>query len=226
MNQINHAFEKLGIYDLVAVLLSGVCITTFSILISEHFWKEFYVEHLKFEDTAQFLIISYFVGVLFQEVGSLIQKRITQKNDKLLRSVVDTFEEENYFLSEEEKVGLYREVEKILKDPSPTALYNFCKFSELQAGSMARTDKDQSIAGMSRSLSLYFFLSSVCVAFCGNAESDLIFEGTSIMLVLGVLFCYRSRRFAKMRYAYILRLHYYASLLKNSELYSSDGRNF
>lgn len=35
---MNQVLDKLGIYDLVAVLLSGICITTFSILADQEFF--------------------------------------------------------------------------------------------------------------------------------------------------------------------------------------------
>lgn len=102
MNQI---LDKFGIYDLVAVLLSGICIVTFSIIADKALFQSELLDSLEIDDTLFFLVISYFVGLLFQEVGSALQKEIFQKNNSLLKKALDTAKVPTHqFLTSEEKI--------------------------------------------------------------------------------------------------------------------------
>lgn len=48
---LNEIFEKLGLYDLVAVLLSGICIMVMTLIINPFTWKLPLVEILMLEST-------------------------------------------------------------------------------------------------------------------------------------------------------------------------------
>lgn len=84
---LNEIFEKLGLYDLVAVLLSGICIMVMTLIINPFTWKLPLVEILMLESTPIFLLLSYIVGVFFQEIGSLILRRF-DRNEKLLKQTI------------------------------------------------------------------------------------------------------------------------------------------
>ena len=225
MNQI---FDKLGIYDLVAVLLSGICITTFSLVSDRILFQSQLSNFLKventldtLEDTLLFLVISYFVGISFQEVGSFIQRWI-YKNNRLLLKALDTSKKTHRLLTQEEKEGIYQTVQKELNletAPDEEVLYNYCKFYLITTGNMARADRDQSTLGLSRSLSLYFFLLSLITYITYfRSQNDMYYTCAVGMLLLAVLLWHRYIRFAKMRYIYILRSFYYSFLQNKSEM--------
>lgn len=218
---MNQALDKLGIYDLVAVLLSGVCITTFSLLAEKMFWKtQLLLDYLKVDDSILFLTISYFIGLVFQELSSILQKKITHRNNKLLLKALDTSKKSYPFLTQEEKNGIIQIVQTELASetaPNEEILYNYCRYYLASTGNMVRADKEQSIFGMSRSLSLYFFvlfLFMACKSIC--SRNIILFVWTASIFVLSVLLYYRCLRFSKMRYIYILRSFYYSFIQNKS----------
>lgn len=165
---MNQVLDKLGIYDLVAVLLSGICIVTFSAIADKALFQSELLDSLKIDDTLIFLVVSYFVGLLFQEVGSALQKEIFQKNNNLLKRALDTAKVPTHqFLTSEEKNNVSQIIQKELaleNPPDISLLYNYCKYYLVINGCMVSADKNQSISGLSRSLSLYFL---VLFAFVG-----------------------------------------------------------
>lgn len=167
---LNEIFEKLGLYDLVAVLLSGICIMVMTLIINPFTWKLPLVEILMLESTPIFLLLSYIVGVFFQEIGSLILRRF-DRNEKLLKQ---TIPQEANIEDLDYRISLSRLEKKLLKDVCLKAMskrqiidesqidenymYNFSKFYLIEKNKeMQRLDKDQTIAAFSRSLALYYF---------------------------------------------------------------------
>ena len=87
---MDKVLEKLGIYDLVAVLLTGICMVVFSVLIANAFFQYDVSGLLKLENTTYLLVISYFVGLIFQECGSFIQRKCLKRNELLEKVFEDT----------------------------------------------------------------------------------------------------------------------------------------
>ncbi len=210
---MNAILTRFGIYDLIAVLLSGITISTFSILIFQVIYKISIDDNLQVNDTLIFLVLSYFIGVVFQELSSLIQKFIW-KNDKLLKISLKVSNDSHIYLSETEKSEVYSYVTQKLrlnaKESNDSIIYNYCKFYILENFDTARIDKDQSLSAMSRSLSLYFIILSIIISY------NTIFQPTLLNIILiilslffTVLFFHRTMRFAKLRYIYIFRTFYY-----------------
>ncbi len=211
---MNKILDKFGIYDLVAVLLSGISILTFSVLVLQIVYKISLETNLQVNETLSFLVLSYFFGLIFQEVGSWVQKRITYKNNGLLKAALKTSVNSHIFLTEIEKNGVYSYVVNHLnlsaEDNNDSVVYNYCKFYILKSGDTARIDKEQSLSTMSRSLSLYFLLLAIAIF------TDVFFRPsfTKVILIIislsfAVLLCYRCIRFAKLRYVDIFRTFYY-----------------
>lgn len=213
---MNQVLDKLGIYDLLAVLLPGICITTFSLLACQFFSQAQLVVFLQIEDTFLFFILSYFIGLVFQELSSILQKKVTHKNNKLLLQALDTSKKSHQFLSQEEKEGIFQAVQSELglnAPPNEEILYNYCKYYLISTGNTSRADKDQSSFGMSRSLSLYFlFLFPFAIYSAIRNQSFTFFVCAISILGLSILLYYRCIRFAKMRYIHILRSFYYSYL--------------
>ena len=84
MDKIDENFEKLGIYDLLAVLLSGIIITFLTIEFESVLEIASYLKlkpfALQLDKNITFIIISYLVGTIFQEIGAQIDIKILNTN--------------------------------------------------------------------------------------------------------------------------------------------------
>lgn len=221
--------ERLGIYDLVAVLLSGMCMVVFSVFLTKFIWNMDLSSILNLDETIYFLVISYFIGIVFQELGSNIQHIIFSKNE-LLEDVFHSDSKEYVTLAEDEKSAIReaaKEKFKLDKEPSVEMLYNACKFGIDTKELHARADKDQAIMAMSRSLSLYLFGASVLLILrfiiCKNNITWPLIICLVLMLAVSVVMYRRFIRFTKMRYIYILRAFYYETK-KEKETSVSDSK--
>ena len=211
---MDEILDKFGIYDLVAVLLSGITISIFSILILKIIYNVPIEVNLQINETLSFLVISYFCGLLFQESSSWVQRKVIYKNDRLLKQVLKISDGSYLCLNEKEKKEIYKYVVKKMKldksKDNDNIIYNYCKFSILQSENKAHMDKEQSLSAMSRSLSLYFFI--VYHFSLINISNQLnILKGIMPVAAafFAILFYYRYTRFAKLRYVYIFRTFYY-----------------
>lgn len=218
---ISAILDKLGIYDLIAVLLPGISILTFSVLVTQYIY-EIEIEDLQINETLSFLVLSYFIGLIFQELGSLLQNKLIFRKDKLIRRALNPSINSHFSLSKAEKNEVYKYVRKKLNlniDGDIDAIvYNYCKFYVLGSGNTTRIDKDQSLSAMSRSLSLYFLM------LCIIAVSSLFYQisvSKVLLSVISAIFAIvlylRYARFAKMRCVNIIRSFYYDIIVNSKE---------
>lgn len=209
--------NKLGIYDLVAVLLSGISIATFSIFALQFVYEIPIDINLHVKETLVFLVCSYFLGLIFQELGSFLHKKIIYRNNKLLKKTLKISENSYVLLTEKEKNGVYFYVKQKLnlEDYNDNLIYNYCKYYVLENCDTTRIDKDQSLSAMSRSLSLYFLILSLIALvtlFLGVNFPKMMLLFLSMFF--SILLYFRGIRFAKLRYVYILRTFYYKEVVK------------
>ena len=113
MNQI---LDKLGIYDLIGVLLSGISITFFTMIVIWEGNPDLLNINLRIQkdEMVPFLIISYFVGLVFQEISSILHKRIIYPENKLLRKTLYTKENSLKYITGYEIDKIYSYVENVL----------------------------------------------------------------------------------------------------------------
>lgn len=214
---LNEIFEKLGLYDLVAVLLSGICMVVMTLIVNPFIWKAPLVDIFLLDTIPVFFLVSYVVGVLFQEIGSLIL-RCLDRNDILLKQTIP--QEKNVksldyriSLSELEKQQLKSVCSIVIpeknsiNDIDENYMYNFSKFYLIEKKKeMQRSDKDQTIAAFSRSLALYFFLLAALLFLSpSNLEMRIWIVAVVVSLLLAILMSFRVIRFMKMRYVTIMR---------------------
>lgn len=219
MEAIEKILDKLGIYDLIVILLTGIIITTFSALIVGYFFDNS-ISNTFIALTDNFLVLftaSYMAGVLFQEASSMIQKNITHRNDKILNAVLFGKKYEPQMLSAREKKEIIKNATRALDNKPETItasdIYNWCRFQNINnSSSIARIDHDQATAGLSRSLALYFFSIAILCLFIENTKKDAcLFPVCCISLLFGCILQYRAVRFAKLRYVFIFRQYLYMS---------------
>lgn len=215
---MSNILDKLGIYDLVGVLLTGICISIFSLFIFQIVYQHdfSFANITQTNETFSFLVASYFVGLIFQELGSICQRHIIYKNSQLLKKALKTSDTSHILLSSIEKDFIYTQIAKELQldlsKDNDNIIYNYCKFYMINQGNTSKIDKEQSLGAMSRSLALYFliltYVSIIIFAFTFN-PSHLVVSVLSIFL--SYLFYYRFKRFYLMRYVYIFRYYYYSN---------------
>ena len=211
--------EKFGIYDIVAVLTTGIGICTFSTLVIQLIYKKDLNLNINLiiSETIVFFVISYLVGLFFQEAGSIIQNKIVYKDDGLLKKVLETSDETHEMLTQKEKEGIYNFVKSKpgMRDSDDKGIYNYCKFYVISRCDTTRIDKDQSLSAMSRSLSLYFALLALIVLismrfYCFDWKKVCLLF---ISCVTAVILFFRYKRFAKLRYSNIYKIFYYKEVL-------------
>ncbi|HIR65031.1 MAG TPA: hypothetical protein IAB92_07515 [Candidatus Faecousia faecigallinarum] len=211
---INNVLEKFGIYDIVAVLLSGICICTFSLAVDQLLFGSRFSSLLSTDNAISFFVISYFIGLLFQEIGSLFYRKFINKKNRILLNALDTSKKSSHqLLTKEEKEAVHQIVRAELcleEEANIEILYNYCKFYLISTGNTAKIDKDQSIAAMSRSLSIYFLFLFFYILFVAISEKSTIYIlWSALSLVLFFVFLSRSKRFCVLRYIYVFRYFLY-----------------
>ena len=137
------------------------------------------------------------------------------------------------YITEHEKKKIYSYLENVLliksKSEKDEVIYNYCKYYMMEKNKTASIDKDQSLSGLSRSLSLYFFLLGIALFVLEDFQMDHKNLIVVISLAISVLLYFRCIRFAKMRYSKVLRLFYYDIIAKSNdkrrkEILGSDPR--
>lgn len=187
--------ENLGIYDLIAVLLPGICICVFSLAIlqfdntipraiyteivkaqsdesqsEEVKSTETLIDKIQINETLSFFVASYFLGLIFQESGSLIQRKILNRNNNIFQKVIHfpkndsiSLEDSRMHLTGQEWDDIKSHVESKLRSRAENdkenyaenLIWNYCKLRIREKYDTTRMDKYQSLSAMSRSLFLY-----------------------------------------------------------------------
>lgn len=150
---------------MLGILLSGMSISTITIFILNIYEIEIcFFKGFEINDTFLFLIVSYLLGIIFQEVGSFIEHKLLNKNNRILNSVLNTIQVSDATISKSEKEIVYKYVEEKLNLDSSQdnayTIYNFCKFN---ISNKDIPNQMKSASALSRSLTVYFFyFISIC----------------------------------------------------------------
>lgn len=197
--------EKLGIYDLVGVIFTGLIISSLTKYIFMLLGLSFEID---INNTFQLLIISYFIGVVFQELGSKLDCW------KILKTIFKPTNDLHISLSQKEIDYFMTEVYSKLKfdnnENHLVEIYNFCRSKN---NNDLNSDRKQSLSGMARSLMIYFLFLSISLLICFLDTLNyrcLIFS--SIVGFLCYLFYNRYVRFMKMKYVHVFRTYYYNNI--------------
>ena len=105
---MDEILKKIGIYDLIAVLLTGICINILLYLSIYHLFPNVASNWIVMNDLMFFGVSSYLLGIVFQEIGSIINSQIFNKDNKLLERVFEGKENnkdvnEKYSLTKKER---------------------------------------------------------------------------------------------------------------------------
>ncbi len=217
--------DKLGIYDVIVVFFSGSIISICSLL----FWEELGFPLLSFEmndisTIFMFVIISSFLGTIFQEFSSIIYKTKIFPNSKLLDEAFKSEDNSYEHMSQEELIKLVRNfgksqhvdssnVNNVIDIIGKTYIYNKCKYYLIETGNTTIADKNLALSSMARSLAVYFgiiFIVAMGRVILTIKELDLLLLVIAYLsLFLCLLMHERFKRFAIIRYVYIMRTYAY-----------------
>lgn len=203
-------FEKLGVYELFSIFFAGSVITYSSIIFNDRYFNiGIFLSSNGLNNTFLFVLISCFVGFLFQEMGSIVNKYIIFRGKGLLKEAYSKEKTSVNHLSAQE----FKKLEALFKKNNIIDLeekYNTCKYYIIKNGSTSRIDKDLALSSMSRSFFLYFFIISLIllIYMIANMDGSLVLPFALSVFVSTLMFL-RQKRFAIMRYVSIFRAYLY-----------------
>ena len=228
--------SRLGIYDILGVLFSGICMGASTLVLLKISGVN--VEIIK-DETLAFFIFSYMAGFVFQEFTSFLQRKWFNRGNKLLLKAIRYKEHHNLYMEkaevEEVKQQVLNKIKKqskqtIIDDQSANIVYNYCKNYISKNEATARVDRDQALAAMARSLSLYCFLAPLIFLLPLTFEITPIlsvswrFVISCFLLALSALFYFRFKRFTYRRFIAIYRYYLYNEIWnkKDSQICQED----
>lgn len=203
-------FEKLGVYELFSIFFAGSVITYGSVIIYNNCFNIGIKLSLNgLNSTILFVLISCFVGFVFQELGSFVNKQIIFRGKGLLKEAYSREGKGAIYLSASE----YDKLESIFKKEIINDLeekYNTCKYYIIKNRNTSKIDKDLALSSMSRSFFIYFSLVSLMflVYMICSKDCSMILQFL-LSLFISILMFYRQKRFAIMRYVSIFRTYLY-----------------
>lgn len=220
-------FEKIGIYDFFVLLGSGSIMISVLFIINESFNyldSATIYRYIKNNDgeyqLLPLIIISAFLGIVFQELSNIISNLTIDRNRRLLKKAFSTNNKKNinpllnkYLITKDEEENAQKvcDVVKSSNNDLNNYLYRKCKRKYKETDDTTRIDHDQAISGMSRSLALFFLFLSIC--FFANLIVDLLALHVKpsksiiafvIFASLTLLFIFRYERFTIIRYSEIV----------------------
>ncbi|MFI3214842.1 MAG: hypothetical protein R3Y24_16135 [Eubacteriales bacterium] len=199
--------DKIGLYDILVLLFTGLFMYIYTIFVVQQLGLDYVGDIISSwgSDPVVLVVASYFIGMVFQEITSVIQQKFTNKNDRLLTQAWEKLEEkegiENYFASN---------LPKIYAEQSIRRTYNYCRMKVLLNKKNNIIERQQTTSAMGRSLSLFFAIYAV-ILFLLLLQSFNI--KTIIFLILSISMCIvfyvRHVRYFVLRYTYIFKIFYY-----------------
>lgn len=204
-------FEKLGVYELFSIFFAGSVITYSSIMLNDRYFDfDILLSKNGLNSTFLFILISCFVGFLFQELGSIVNRYIIFRGKGLLK---DAYSIEktgvNHHLSTQE----FEKLEALFKKNNIIDLeekYNTCKYYIIKNGNASKMEKDLALSSMSRSFFIYFFIISflLLIKMIANMDECMVIP-LALSFFVSVLMFLRQKRFAIMRYVSFFRTYLY-----------------
>ena len=210
--------EKLGVYDLLVLLFAGIIALSATIFIDKTVLAQKILKDVIVEETFPILLSSYLVGLVLNEVSSLLYVYVFNKNNRLVKSAVRVNRVWQPVLEQSEKrviKNMLSQIPELSKEGRigrkicwPLA-YEYCKV-RMRAEDLTRNERDQYTAGISRSLALYCAILTVLLTIYSiltHTNENWIYILISLLLML--LFHHRYVRFTYMRYIRTFRSYCY-----------------
>lgn len=206
--------NKLGVYDIIGVLFTGICVTVIATFLETKVYESGIIEKFDLHHYGvTFLVVSYMIGLLLQELGSFLYNEIFYGEDELLVSVFTENNNKRRSLTKEEcaRLGNIMNLQTKSSEENESDYINTyfaCKYWIAQNMVVEKVDKNQALAAMSRSMVIFFALESIRVMLVHplSIEQDCTWV-MLFLLFLFIVFLFHRRyiRFSQMRYVTIFR---------------------
>lgn len=216
-------FEKAGVYDLFGVFLTGAIITTIADLLNIF---SFGIRHQGIESIAlvQFILASYLVGLILQELASLVDRKLFHIREKAKSNFLNL---NNAVIQNPLELESYRKLAfKLLNESASNrdftsneciSIFYHCKSYLEITEKNGKESKIDSLYAMSRSLSFAFFIMGIFMLFSSRVDLNM-----ALLFLSSLLFFFRASRYASYRVRVILRQYHLAQILQQTNCSSTD----
>ena len=209
---MENALSRVGLYDFFTILLSGMTAIIIDYCINVDLENNLTkILNDKFSSIIAFLLLSYFIGMILQEISSFLDKKINifkfrQKARKNFLNEHNKVVKNKIELKEYQKLA-----NKILeKDQTPEEyteeeceyVYYYCK-TQLELNCKSdKMEKINATYGISRSLMFALIIIGIRYLYYNKSLNIVIFV---VLCVIIALFYERCKRFSEYRVRVILR---------------------
>lgn len=207
-------FDRLGLYDFFGVLIPGMTFSAFLFFMRIPIIKEGHYPSSPTFKVILFVLISYILGTLFQEIASAVDNRFT----KMRITPREQFAQSNGLIFSGDEFHEVRKCANNILNKSVTnaSFTNYecsmvffkCKAFLENSSKMGKANKLDAIFAMSRD----FIICNICIlpciviamtsSTCDNTYLSLIAAYT---ILSSIIFYYRAKRYSKLRVKTILR---------------------
>lgn len=218
-------FEKFNIFDLFTMLIPGVVISTLlCVSLSFKYYSKW--DNIGNDKYVIFFVLSYLYGIIFQQVGNILDKKIIYKiiyggNPREIFLLKNNYNKllDNKFAYEnalEIKKYIIKHFNINVKNIEDTNqekklngyIFSYC-LNIIETNNLSyKADKMLVISEMSRSLSLgsmFIIILNIFMLFHYNLYHKFYLAESILLLILSMIFFYRKIQYEKYRYRIILR---------------------
>lgn len=214
--------EKLSDYDLWGVIFPGIIFNISTVIIYNWIYiGSFSFDFLNsFGNTVAFIFISYLVGILLQEIGNKIEKKVFFRKGNPAQKFLS---KESGILSDKEK-ELFIELVKSeynnkfnpLDQNECRIVFNYINTYLAMKGLSAKCDKIQALFVLSRGLFCSFLINIIYIDFIlifFNDSMDLLkmWSCLSMCFFILIVLYRRTTRYAKARIKIVCQIYYISS---------------
>lgn len=209
--------EKVGLYDILGVFLSGMFFVVFSLLLNVPLNRVIEITDNDSINVFIFILLGIFSGIILQEISSVIDKKLFKFREK---ARVNFLNYNNAVFNNDLELRSYRKLaNKILRlNKNSTYIYShyeneyvffYCKTYLETHGAGNKINLINALYAMSRSFILSIPLCTVLYLRCNTISSDSC-EFITILIfcsLLTWLFYNRTKRYAFYRVRVLLRYY-------------------
>lgn len=212
--------EKFNLFDLFTMLIPGIInLTLFGVTLSFGFYNTW--EGWGSEKYVVFFIISYFVGIIFQDLGTLLDYKFLYKilyggkpkeiflipNNKVIEN--ELFYRDAVSVKKKLVRHLNINTKNIKQKSLNTFIFEYC-LSLCEIHNLAsKAEKMFTISEMSRSLfwgNIFTIILNLVLIFGYSKQIMFLYIEIPFLLVSSVILLSRKKRYEKYRYIIIIRM--------------------
>lgn len=177
--------EQLGLYDFFNVLVYGATFVCGICVINSNIYNYLW-NNLSFQKSIGIVLLIYIIGMMLQEVGSIVDRKCTNLYTGMHRSILkgsldDKYESEssNEIIKNPVVLQRYRDMaEQLIKIKSSIAnddcyeneffngyVFSICQYYVSVKGKDKKVEKLRALFSMSKTLMSCFFLLTICALF-------------------------------------------------------------